>query len=144
VRRSPLYLPGSPAFSGLPGTSTGSFCITYNDKNDQDSGMAVHPISGVISALPRSDLLLLSCKFDTSKCELETLPVSPYPVQANTPVKAHFVALTEPKNEGWYPWIGDTWSKWTTGTVLGYRDFAGREAEVSVAQSSGDVSDLGL
>jgi hypothetical protein len=98
--------------------------------------MVIHPISGVISALPRSDLLLLSCKFDTSKCELETLPVSPYPVQANTPVKAHFVALTEPQTEGWYPWIGGTWSKWITGTVLGYRDYAGREAEVSMGQSN--------
>ncbi|EKM83399.1 hypothetical protein AGABI1DRAFT_123732 [Agaricus bisporus var. burnettii JB137-S8] len=129
VRRSPLYLPGSPAFIGSPGTSTGSFCITYDDRNGEDGGMAIHPISGVTSALPRSDLLLLSCKVDTSKCELKTLPVSPYPVPANTPVKAHFVALTEPKTEGWYPWIGDTWSKWITGTVSGYRDYAGREAE---------------
>lgn len=93
--------------------------------------MSLHPITGVVSALPRSDLLLLSCKFDKSKCELESLPVSPYPVQANTPIKAHFVALAEPKTEGWQPWIGGTWSKWMSGTVLGYRDFAGREAEVS-------------
>lgn len=94
--------------------------------------MALHPITGAVSALPRSDLLLLSCKIDKSKHRLETLPVSPYPSRVGALIKAHFVALAKPqKAEGWRPWVGGTWSKWVTGKVLGYKDFAGREAEVS-------------
>jgi hypothetical protein len=61
---------------------------------------------------------------------LLSLPVSPYPVPAGTPIRAHFVSETRPKEDGWKPWIGDTWSKWVQGTVLGYRDFSGREAMV--------------
>jgi hypothetical protein len=92
--------------------------------------VAMHPITSVVSSLPRSDLLLLSCKIDKTKHQLETLPVSPYPVHADTTVKAHFVSLTKPKSEGWHSWVGGTWGKWIDGKVLGYRDFAGREAEV--------------
>ncbi len=61
---------------------------------------------------------------------LLSLPVSPYPVPAGTPIRAHFVSETRPKEDGWKPWIGGTWSKWVQGTVLGYRDFSGREAMV--------------
>ncbi|KAF9451770.1 hypothetical protein P691DRAFT_835546 [Macrolepiota fuliginosa MF-IS2] len=130
IRRSPLFLPDSPAFSSLPGTATGSFCITHDKGQPGRVEITLHPITSVVSALPRSDLLLLSCKIDKSKHELGTLPVSPYPAQANTFIKAHFVALEKPqKIEGWKPWIGGTWSKWVRGEVLGYRDFAGREAE---------------
>jgi hypothetical protein len=62
---------------------------------------------------------------------LRSLPISPYPVPAGTHIRAHFVSETRPKEDGWQPWIGGTWSKWVQGTVLGYRDFAGREAMVS-------------
>ncbi|KXN84791.1 hypothetical protein AN958_12085 [Leucoagaricus sp. SymC.cos] len=130
VRRSPLFFPESPAFSGLPGTVTGSFCITYGGERVEDMAIATHPVTGVVSALPRSDLLLLSCKIDQSKHLLKTLPISPYPAHADTSVKTHFVALTIPNSEGWHPWIGGTWGKWIDGKVLGYRDFAGRETEI--------------
>lgn len=62
---------------------------------------------------------------------LRSLPISPYPVPAGTAIRAHFVSEAKPKEDGWQPWIGGTWSKWVQGTVLGYRDFAGREAIVS-------------
>ncbi|KAF8921982.1 hypothetical protein CPB85DRAFT_1427331 [Mucidula mucida] len=54
-------------------------------------------------------------------------PVSPYPAQPGTKIKAHFVSYHLPEDEGWTPWIGGTYRKWVSGTVLGYRDFAGRE-----------------
>lgn len=65
--------------------------------------------------------------------KLRTLPVSPYPAQAGTPIRAHLVSETRPSGcagEGWEPWVGG-WAKWARGRVLGYRDLAGREAEVS-------------
>jgi hypothetical protein len=40
------------------------------------------------------------------------------------------VVYDHPNEPGWVPWIGGTWSKWVRGTVLGYRDFAGRETQV--------------
>jgi len=49
-------------------------------------------------------------------------------VPAGTPIRAHFVSETRPKEDGWQPWVGSTWSKWVQGTVVGYRDFSGREA----------------
>lgn len=36
----------------------------------------------------------------------------------------------QPDEPGWTPWVGETWSRWIRGSVLGYRDFVGREAEV--------------
>jgi hypothetical protein len=93
----------------------------------------MHPITRVVSALPRSDLLLLSCKIDKSKHTVKTLPISPYPAHADTPVKAHFVALMKPESEGWHPWICGTWGKWVDGKIFGYRDLAGREAQVSLS-----------
>jgi hypothetical protein len=54
-------------------------------------------------------------------------------VQADTAIRGHFVALSDPKQqEGWKPWIGGTWSKWVCGKILGYKDFAGGEAQASV------------
>jgi hypothetical protein len=64
------------------------------------------------------------------RAPLRSLPISPYPVPVGTPIRAHFVSETRPKEDGWKPWIGSTWSKWVEGTVLGYRDFSGREAMV--------------
>ena len=60
-----------------------------------------------------------------------SLPISPYPAPAGTPIRAHFILEARPKEDGWQPWVGGTWSKWVHGTILGYRDFAGREATVS-------------
>ena len=66
---------------------------------------------------------------------LRTLPISPYPAQPGTRVRAHFVTQTRPQGEGadgWVPWISG-WSKWVSGRILGYKDFAGREARVSAS-----------
>jgi len=90
----------------------------------------VYPVSRVVSALPRSDLLLLSCPLPRGA--VNTLPVSPYPAHKDTVIDAHFVSHDKPAENGWNLWVGDTWGKWQQGKVLGYRDFAGRETEVRV------------
>jgi hypothetical protein len=82
----------------------------------------------VVSALPRSDLILLSCSIPPGR--LDSLPVSPYPAHGGARIRAHFVRHKKPDDFGWTPWIGDTWGKWHEGTIIGYRDFAGRETEV--------------
>lgn len=79
-----------------------------------------------MSSLRKSDLLLLS-KEGPSRT---TLPVSPYPAPLYTRIRAHFVVEQKPNESGWRPWVGGMWSKWVAGSVLGYRDFAGREAQV--------------
>ncbi|VDB99597.1 unnamed protein product [Peniophora sp. CBMAI 1063] len=87
------------------------------------------PIQSIQSSLHRSDLMLASLPAQTPK--LRTLPVSPYPAQTGTPIRAHLVSETRPSGpagEGWQPWVGG-WAKWVRGRVLGYRDLAGREAE---------------
>jgi hypothetical protein len=103
---------------------TGTFIVI----GSQDT-LALHPVSEVVSALPRSDLILLSCKLPQGA--LNALDVSPYPAHKGTAVRAHFVTHREPVEPGWSSWVGDTWGKWAQGKVLGYRDFAGRETEVS-------------
>ncbi|KAL4243125.1 hypothetical protein ABKN59_000972 [Abortiporus biennis] len=105
-------------------TKSGSFVIS-NSPSGSDS---FYPVTGIQSALHKSDLILLSLS-SPSKSALRSLPVSPYPVHPGTAIRAHFVVDKMPEEEGWRPWIGGTWSKWVKGTVLGYRDFAGREAE---------------
>jgi len=85
----------------------------------------VHPVSSVLSSLHRSDLLLLS----TPGLSQNTLPVSPYPAPPHTRIRAHFVVDRRPDESGWRLWVGNLWTKWVKGTVLGYRDFAGREAQ---------------
>ncbi|TFY58636.1 hypothetical protein EVG20_g8073 [Dentipellis fragilis] len=130
IRWSPLLvLPtdsASPASPELPGArSSGSFLITPPSLPSEPP--AVFPITSVLSSLHKSDLLLLS---SATPSPLRTLPVSPYPAQPGTRVRAHFVSHTAPREkDGWEPWIDGTWAKWETGTVLGYRDFAGREAQ---------------
>ncbi|KAI0296583.1 hypothetical protein BC826DRAFT_1003760 [Russula brevipes] len=129
IRWSPLLvLPAvsySSALAAPPDLShvrsSGSFILST-----VDSAPAVHPVASVLSSLHRSDLILLS-PFPT-RTSLRSLPISPYPVPAGTPIRAHFVSETIPQEDGWQPWIGGTWSKWVQGVVLGYRDFAGREA----------------
>ncbi|KAF7982039.1 hypothetical protein HWV62_30304 [Athelia sp. TMB] len=120
IRRSPvLQAPVTP----LNEAASGTFVISSGE-----GGTVVHPVSSVQSALHKSDLLLLS----KSGPALRTLPVSPYPAPMHTRIRAHFVVHQMPKGgqaDGWTPWVGGTWSKWVKGRILGYRDFAGREAE---------------
>ena len=90
-------------------------------------------VDTVLSSLQRADLLLLSVPNNhKSKVVIPSLPVSPYPVHPGTAIRAHFVVDKEPDEPGWRPWISGTWSKWVKGTVVGYKDFAGREAKVSL------------
>lgn len=90
------------------------------------STLTAKPVARVLTSLPRSDLVLFAAQVPS----LPTLPVSPYPAPAGTRVRAHFVSESKPADPGWRPWIHGTWRKWVRGTVLGYRDYAGREAEV--------------
>ncbi len=126
----------SQLFSELPQTvdtggthdeatpASGSFVLTASVGQKPAQ---FHPVQRVLSSLHRSDLVLLSTD---STVSTRRLPVSPYPVQPGAAVRAHVVVHQEPEEEGWTPWIGGTWSKWVCGTVMGYRDFAGREAQV--------------
>jgi hypothetical protein len=124
IRWSPLLvLPDVPPDLS-DARSSGSFVLSM-----VNSAPAAHPIASILSSLHRSDLILLSPSHVSPA--LRSLPISPYPVPAGTPIRAHFISETRPKEDGWQPWIGGTWSKWVQGTVLGYRDFAGREAMVS-------------
>lgn len=106
---------------------SGSFIISGSSESP-----SFQPVTSVLSAMHRGDVLLLS---SSSESRLRSLPVNPYPVHAGTPIRAHFVADKPPEagshREGWTPWVGGTWRKWVKGTVLGYRDYAGREAQVS-------------
>ncbi|KDR84751.1 hypothetical protein GALMADRAFT_287378 [Galerina marginata CBS 339.88] len=120
IRQSPALL------SGLTLQFLMKYTGTFIVAGSSDS-VKVHPVSRVVSALPRSDLLLLSSRLPPDT--VNTLPVSPYPAHKETPVRAHFVSHQKPAGPGWTPWIGDTWGKWQIGKILGYRDFAGRETE---------------
>lgn len=53
-----------------------------------DLAFNITPVSRVLSALPRADLLLLAVPGK----RLPTLPVSPYPAQIGTPIRAHFIS----------------------------------------------------
>ncbi|KZT06787.1 uncharacterized protein LAESUDRAFT_725549 [Laetiporus sulphureus 93-53] len=121
IRHSPLL--HAPSSSPTLAYS-GSFVIT-----GPSSSPTFTPVSSILSSVQRSDMLLLST--DSATAPLRTLPVSLYPAHAGTPVRAHFVRDTLPAQdeEGWRPWIGGTWSKWVRGSIVGYRDLAGREAK---------------
>lgn len=93
--------------------------------------LTAEPVSKIMASLPCSDLVLLAANIPS----LRTLPISPYPAPIGTRIRAHFVAENRPTEVGWRPWIHGTWSKWVHGTVLGYRDYAGREVEVSSISS---------
>lgn len=125
IRQSPLLLSMPTQVSS---TKSGSFIVTGSGDS-----VGVFPVSRIVSALPRSDLILLSCQVPDGV--LNTLPVSPYPAHRDTAIEAHFVAHARPAGDGWNPWIADTWGKWHQGKVLGYRDFAGREAEVRISRA---------
>ncbi|KAJ6519581.1 hypothetical protein C8R45DRAFT_886226 [Mycena sanguinolenta] len=113
IRRSPLLVDGGQVVAG-------SFVVSRTGNS-----YSVHPVSRIVSAVPRSDILILQ----TESPVLPTLPVSPYPAQRDTAIRAHFVTHQPPQEPGWTPWLGGSWSKWVRGTVLGYRDFAGRETQ---------------
>ncbi|PPQ90425.1 hypothetical protein CVT25_014943 [Psilocybe cyanescens] len=118
IRQSPLLASASATSKKY----TGSFIVTGSGPS-----VEVYPVSRVVSALPRSDLILLSCPLPVDA--INSLPISPYPAHKDTAIRAHFVAQEKPDDSGWMPWIGGTWGKWHHGKVLGYRDFAGRETE---------------
>ncbi|PCH33473.1 hypothetical protein WOLCODRAFT_135150 [Wolfiporia cocos MD-104 SS10] len=129
IRHSPILRRDAPPNANnaaLPSVS-GSFVIT-----GPSSSPTFSPVSSILSSLHRSDLLLMSAPPSPFPA-LRTLPVSPYPAQPGARIRAHFVTHKEPVPgagaEGWRPWVGGTWSKWIRGTVLGYRDMAGREAK---------------
>lgn len=108
---------------------SGSFVIIEGVDESGSLSVEVYPVSRVLSALPRSDLVLVSCPIPSGK--VESLPVSPYPARKDTSIKAHLVRRERPCREtGWNRWMGDMWGKWVQGRVLGYRDFAGRETGV--------------
>ncbi|KAH8998737.1 hypothetical protein EDB86DRAFT_3063950 [Lactarius hatsudake] len=129
IRWSPLLvIPDVPHPSPLTSPpdlshvrSSGSFVVSQ-----RGSESVTYPVASILSSLHRSDLILLSPSPLGSP--LRSLPISPYPAPVGTPIRAHFVSEKRPEEDGWQPWIGGTWSKWVRGTVLGYRDFSGREA----------------
>jgi hypothetical protein len=125
MRRSPDLFPDLP-FESLNAkipASSGSFIVS---RSKNENLVVLHPVSSVVSSLHRRDLLLLS----KTGPPMKTFPISPYPAQPNAAVRAHFVLDTPPDEPGWKPWIGGLWSKWVNGSVIGYRDFAGRVAQV--------------
>lgn len=134
MRRSPLL----SSVIDNEAKNTPSVCSgTYVISQAQNKGApSFHPVTGILSSLPRSDLLVLSADSTAEPPLTRTLPVSPYPAHPGAVIRAHFVVDAEPNETGWHPWVGGLWSKWVRGTVLGYRDFAGREAKVSSQSSS--------
>ncbi|OSD06034.1 hypothetical protein PYCCODRAFT_1431853 [Trametes coccinea BRFM310] len=136
IRHNPIIRSGLPSPAVRPGdVLSGSFII-----NGPPNAPVFHPVASVLSAMHRADLLLLSASLAQPASEdgapakaLRTLPVNPYPVHPGTPIRAHFVTDKPPAKgkdgEGWTPWVGGTWRKWVKGTVVGYRDFAGKEAK---------------
>jgi len=114
-----------PNVSQQPKHKSGSFVISTTSPS---SSTTLHPVASIESALHRADLMLLSLSAPSGS-SLRTLPISPYPVHPGTSIRAHFVVDKMPEEDGWKPWVGGTWSKWVKGIVLGYRDFAGREAQ---------------
>ncbi|KZS95920.1 hypothetical protein SISNIDRAFT_425253 [Sistotremastrum niveocremeum HHB9708] len=112
IRRSSLL--------NSPEISSSSFIIT---PDSSPSSLSITPVLEVLSSMPRSDLVLLSARVP----HLPSLPVSPYPARPDDPLHIHVVS-PEPSSTEYVPWLGE-WRSWQPGQVLGYRDFAGREAQ---------------
>jgi hypothetical protein len=126
IRWSPLLVSPQTSLSSEFTQSTqssGSFILTPQDItsassspiNSASGGTAravCTPVSSILSALHRSDLLLLS-----AAASVRSLPVSPYPAQPGTRIRAHIVSesrpitKSDPEAEGWHPWVGG-WAKW--------------------------------
>ena len=89
--------------------------------------------TGVASAMPRHDLLLLLGEVSSPLRQDGVFPVSFYPSPTGTKIAAHFVVEHNPELEskGWTPCFGGMLlRKWVEGEVVGYRDFTGNEAKV--------------
>ncbi|KAG8768138.1 hypothetical protein FRC12_005748 [Ceratobasidium sp. 428] len=93
------------------------------------------PVTGVLSSLPRHDILLLSIP---PAPRLRTLPLSPYPAPSDSAITTRYFSspgrpeLQASQEPGaWVKWLnGHALRKWATGgKVLGYRDLAGRESK---------------
>ncbi|EKM60901.1 uncharacterized protein PHACADRAFT_247123 [Phanerochaete carnosa HHB-10118-sp] len=139
MRRSPIL--SSVIDSGPSGSKSSILSGTY--VLSQEPGKerpTFHSVNGALSSLPRPDLLVLSTSSGPASPMTNSLTVSPYPAHPGAAIRAHFVVDTEPSEPGWHPWIGGLWSKWVRGTILGYRDFAGREAKVRHYHLEGAVS----
>ncbi|KAJ7630699.1 hypothetical protein FB45DRAFT_1027891 [Roridomyces roridus] len=80
--------------------TSGSF-IVYGT-----SPSTVTPVSSIVSSIPRSDIL----------------------VMRTAAMRRADLARFAPQEPGWTPWVSGTWAKWVRGSIMGYRDFAGREA----------------
>ena len=127
---------------------SGSFVIS--GRAGSQRGYDIYPVKSIPSCMPRSDVLLLEIFRPNAKLELpslRSLPVSPYPVYADTRVRAHFVAdsqgpLLSLGQHSWAPWMGSAgvYRTWAECMVRGYRDFTGREAHVGVNNSVSRVS----
>lgn len=123
IRASPILRPRQiPPSDMSHHPLTGTFICVGLEKS-----MKVYPATEIVSSIPKSDVILISCAIPEGT--LKPLPLSPYPAQPGAAIRAHFVAPSKQLDEGWKPWIGDTWGKWVKGSVLGYRDFAGRETK---------------
>ncbi|EMD41685.1 hypothetical protein CERSUDRAFT_90257 [Gelatoporia subvermispora B] len=105
---------------------SGSFLIS-----GPPSSPTFTPVASVLAAMNRADIMLLSPSSTSQLPGVRKLPLSPYPAHPGTRIRARFVSDTPPANdpELWRPWIGGTFTKWARGTIVGYRDFAGREAK---------------
>ena len=123
MRLSPLFRTAVKAAQPSKTVCTGSFALVGTGES-----VRAYPISRVLSSLPRSDLVLFSCRLPPDIAK--PLPVSPYPPQKDTSVCAHVVSHRKPSEPGWNPWVGGSWSKWIKGSVVGYRGIGGREALV--------------
>ncbi|KAJ8084253.1 hypothetical protein PM082_003021 [Marasmius tenuissimus] len=125
IRRTPLLLKHQQTSPKelLADVLSGMFVITGK------SNPVFHPVRSISSALPRSDILLLTCK----QLPVRTFPISPYPVHPYTPIRVHLLSHEQPPgespNDAWRDGIGGTWRRWGRGEVKGYRDFAGRESQ---------------
>lgn len=90
------------------------------------------------SCLPRLDLLLFQATSLSSDAEpssnlqVDTLPITPYPLRTGGKVAIHLVSEEPPLDGTWTPWLGGSlFRKWVYGEVEGYRDNAGNDAKVT-------------
>jgi hypothetical protein len=114
----------------LPSTVSNTFIVS----DDRTCSTA----TSIASAMPRHDILLLLCEDSSPLRHDGVFPVSFHPSPIGTKVAAHFVVEHKPEleSEGWIPCFGGMLlRKWVEGEVVGYRDFAGNEAKVTLVVS---------
>nr|VWP00596.1 MIT domain-containing protein [Ganoderma boninense] len=115
IRHDPLVRANRPSPAVSSDTlRSGSLAISRSSSSSTATPV-FRPISSVLSAMHRGDLLLLSAMQSrlasgpASSSGLRSLPVNPYPVPPGTPIRAHFVADKPPtgtNRERWTPWPG--------------------------------------